>query len=1012
MPAEIDIQALTKRKAELEREFADAHAQYVELQKTDPMAALKLSEAYKPKRQLMAEFDDEIARKKQELAKEIESGDYLYKGVMMGREVKTDPDGRILNAKELGLFDPYQATEEYYKKRTEEVLGTLTGEKVKMDEGLPGSTRVYLSMFSPQKREQIMRQWYGDNAKSMTIGGQQFQMYKDGDTWKPVNPIGFQASDLAMIPAEIAPTLGAMGGAILGTGATGGPWGGAMGAAGGYAGVGTLQDKVMSSIAGLESTLAEDFGRRSFEGMLTIPLEGGGAGFLGKVVARRPAQLRSQQTFRDIVRAEEDYLSSRGVQLRASDLLEGGVEKASRRAEAAVRRPHTKLGRDFNEVVHRAQAFKDESLRGQRGDFLYQSGLQNLKHSAQQAEKMVALYNQRASDILQNVQRKKMEQLVPTYKEGAKDSIGQRLADAVTEAGSAAEKAKNEAYDTIFYPTANQAVGEIDPVQLAKTIEQGHYTEAARSSQVEAITRELRARPKNARRIARLQKKVDAGKLTPKNREIALKTIEELKAKSGPLDAKALDKLIRRLRKAHPETLVGGTEEQLAAGRAADAADAYRRQLYNDAGVLDLYDQATAKYDAFRQFDKGQLGGMLQDALGEAAKTRTQITNAMTSDPDIARKVLTAIRRQAPEAYQDSLLLTREAYLRKAGIQETQGMLPKKLKHDKDMVNALWGRDEFGNATPGAAQRMNAILDQLHKDFKTYNLDASKIKVADLDRLQNAFDPKQFKMLKKNIIDRTKNQEEAEKALATSLIKIAKQGHREAIQSHEFPRAMWKAGSSDLKTVLKQLDAKELEVLKGDYMEYFFSKYPPTGEYGPYGKSLWNGEQFLADIAENPNIKNNIRAVLGQDKLDEMVAYSTVMQAAKRPGIGSNASMGGAKVGEKKANIFLTADRFLQGFADRYHAAMYRANLLPVIGKRGKDVTAKEFDEEYQKALRLLFTTSAGIQALTLTGRHDPNWGGHLGEAFSNIPVVESFVPEDGIPGAKPMSEPSERRYK
>lgn len=1012
MPAEIDIQALTKRKAELEREFADAHAQYVELQKTDPMAALKLSEAYKPKRQLMAEFDDEIARKKQELAKEIESGDYLYKGVMMGREVKTDPDGRILNAKELGLFDPYQATEEYYKKRTEEVLGTLTGEKVKMDEGLPGSTRVYLSMFSPQKREQIMRQWYGDNAKSMTIGGQQFQMYKDGDTWKPVNPIGFQASDLAMIPAEIAPTLGAMGGAILGTGATGGPWGGAMGAAGGYAGVGTLQDKVMSSIAGLESTLAEDFGRRSFEGMLTIPLEGGGAGFLGKVVARRPAQLRSQQTFRDIVRAEEDYLSSRGVQLRASDLLEGGVEKASRRAEAAVRRPHTKLGRDFNEVVHRAQAFKDESLRGQRGDFLYQSGLQNLKHSAQQAEKMVALYNQRASDILQNVQRKKMEQLVPTYKEGAKDSIGQRLSDAVTEAGSAAEKAKNEAYDTIFYPTANQAVGEIDPVQLAKTIEQGHYTEAARSSQVEAITRELRARPKNARRIARLQKKVDAGKLTPKNREIALKTIEELKAKSGPLDAKALDKLIRRLRRAHPETLVGGTEQQLAAGRAADAADAYRRQLYDDKGVLDLYDQATAKYDAFRQFDKGQLGGMLQDALGEAAKTPTQITNAMTRDPAIARKVLEAIRKQAPDAYQDSLLLTREAYLRKAGIQESQGLLPTSLKHDKDMVNALWGRDEFGRATPGAAQRMNQILDQLNKDFKTFNLDASKIAVEDLDKLQNAFDPNQFKILKQNIIKRTKNQEEAEKALATSLIKIAKQGHREAIQSHEFPRAMWKASSSDLKIVLKQLDAKELEVLKGDYMEYFFSKYPPTGEYGPYGKSLWNGEQFLADIAENPNIKNNIRAVLGQDKLDEMVAYSTVMQAAKRPGIGSNASMGGAKVGEKKANIFLTADRFLQGFADRYHAAMYRANLLPVIGKRGKDVTAKEFDEEYQKALRLLFTTSAGIQALTLTGRHDPNWGGHLGEAFSNIPVVESFVPEDGIPGAKPMSEPSERRYK
>lgn len=1019
MPAEVDIRALEQRISEIRGELDAAKPEYDRLRQTDPMAAEKFAAPFRGKQGHIAALSQMVEEKRQELINEIKTGKYLDVGVLQGKLLQTDKDGRVLNYEELGLDEPYQATEEFYKKRTGEVLSVLIGENVEMDEGLNASDRIALSFLSPEKQDQILSKKFAGKTKNINVAGTTFRLFQENGKWRPVNPIGFQASDLAMLPAEIAPTIGAIGGAVLGTGATGGPWGGAMGAAGGYTALGTIQDRVASSVMGAEQTFAEDLGRRSLEGMVGVPIDMLLAVPAAKFGARKLAGKKSPITFRDEVREAEKLIERQtGEKLRASDLLEGGLQKAQRRLEAAERRPgKSQMSRDAQEILYRVQQFKDNATPLQKGENLYGSALRGLQQSVDQNTKMVSLYNSRVAQILEAAQRKRMESLVPTYQTGGPDSLGRRMSTIVTEAAEASEKAKKEAYDTIFYPKAIPAVGDIDPVKVARVIEAGHYAEAARSAEVTAITMELRARPRNARKIALLQRKIDQGKLSPKNTEKAKDEIEKLRELSGPLNAKSLDKYIRRVSKAHPETLVGGTEQQIAAGRAANAADAFRRRLYQDKGVLNLYDQATQKYDAFRQFDKTSLGSIVQDATGYASKTATGISNAITGDPEVATRVLDAVRKQIPGQFGEMQGLARDAYLRRIGIKESQGMLPSELTHDPEMVAALWGRDEFGRATPGAAKRMNKILDDLHRDLKTYKLDSSKIQPEDLDKLQTAFDPNEFSVIRRNILNRVRNEQESDKVLASTLVKIAKKGHREAVDSHEFPRALWSASADDVAVILKNFsDPSDISNLKGDYMGYFFAHYKPKGEYGPYGTSLWDGKRFLDDIAKNPNIKRNMEAVLGKSEVEKLMAHSKIMQAVRRPSTGDPGSRIGGKFGESKINLFMTLDQLMTNFGDRYHEAMYRANLLPLIGKRGKDIDPKIFQQEYQKALKLLFTTSAGIQALTMTGRHDPNWGGHIGTVIGNMtPQFEGSAGETydrliGRDGVK--DKPSERGYK
>lgn len=981
MPVELDIQALSDRRQKLMDEVSSVLPQYQELLQTDPMAAQKLSDQYKGHRQGIEEFDALLQEKKQELLSDIAEGRHLTRAAQANKPLEFDSEGRITNADELGLDDPYQPTEEYYKRKTGEALSLVLGEDVEMDEGLPGMERVYLSMFSPEKRRQLMDERFRGESKSINVGGKEMQFYKEGDTWRPVNPIGFEAADLAMIPAEIAPSIGAMAGAVWGTGVTGGPWGGAAGAAGGYAAVGTLQDQVMSAIAGLDSNLANDFGRRSLDGMVGMPIDRVTGGVVGKPVARGMAKGRSAETFRDIVRAEEQYLAGKGVKLRSADLLEGGLEKAARRAEAADRLPLTRLGRDYNEVLYRAKKFKENAPKAQKSQDLYESALDNLRHSAAQSAKMVEMYDQRAADVLRNAQNRRMEQILPNYKEVSNDSIGLRVHDALVEARKASEDAKNKFYNEKLYPATEAAGISVDPVAFAKAARAAHWAEGARSPQVDKVIKELMDRPKNARKIQKLEKKLSEGKLLGAEAEKAATEIERLRALSGPLDAKEMDKYVRRLKKAHPPELVGQDEVVLAAGRASRAAEQFRNDIYDQNGLMNLYREAQSKYDSFRALERNQLGGILKDVFGESKLTPTQITQRITGDPRTATQVLDAIRSNAPDRYGETLDMARQAYLKKAGIAEKRGMLPKSLDYDADMVEALWGRDQFGRKVPGASKRMTKILDDLNNDFKKYNIDASKIEVDDLTKLQSAFDPQEFKILRGNVIARAKNQAEAEKALSTSLISIAKKGHREALQSHEFPKAMWDANSSDLGRVLQQFkDPVERKNLEGDFMEYFFAKYPPTGEYGPYGKDLWDGELFLKDIARDPKIKANLKKVVGDDKFNDMVAYSTVMQSAKRPRASSVGTRGGGTANEQGAKIHVPLTAAVERFGDLYHAAMWRAGFLPVVGRGGKDVTPEAFAEAYESALKKLFTTSEGIQALTLTGRHDPNWGGHLGE--------------------------------
>lgn len=930
----------------------------------DLYGAQKHAEEHSHKGLELASLDDEIRKRRENLSASLKNGNYLTDAAPM---------------------ESFDFSEDGIKAKTSQALSAVFGEPVDVTAGAEGVNRVKLSFFQPDKQEELLVQQYGEkNVRSQNVGGKRHTFVHEGNLWKPVNPLGAEFGDLAAIPGEIFPMATGIAGSIAGAGATATPFGAAAGGAAGYAAGGTLQDALMSAVFNVNYDFAESLGKRSLEGMAGMAIEYPMGKIMAGQIAKRAARGSSKDTLLDVYRREEDFLNSEGFGVRIAGFASSGSEKAARRVAAAQRRPLSSLGRDYNAAMERMEALKTEIPGPDKAAQLYQSGIRNLQHSMDQTANIVGAFNKEAADAMSRDYRQRLGKLVRPEQGGERVAIGERLQQAMQAAESTANDIKNQTYKA-FHEKASQNGVSVDPIKFAESVEKEYLKKHRRNAEVDGVLRRIRERPENEKKLQEVLAQIPEAATNDEKRAL-IKLARELKQNAGPLDSVSLHNYVREFKQAHPADLLATGPQKEAAGWASSAADRYMKTAFERSGLGNDWAQATAVYDNRMFLERQQLGGILKETFGRADLTPSQFVNSAISDPRITTDLLGEIRRNVPAQYDAFRTGLQEAYLRKIGLDAPDSIGKSGFAFDKDQVMALFSFDSMGRPSPYGGKRMVGILEDLSKDAKKYRVDVSKLKVEDINALRDAMGDKQFGITKRAIINRAKAEREAEILKNNALMKTAMNGHPVAVQSHEFPAAMWDAPTRDIAKVFGKFGPTGQKTLRGDFAEYLFARYPANGKYGTNGNMLWDGEKLLLDIAERPAIEANMRLVLGDQFTNKVLSSSKLMKAIEGSQTGGAQTKARGLITNHGITAYLGTDKMIEKFADRWHAALYRSGNHPLLGKAAKDVTDFAYAEEYAKAVAKVATGTGGITALTMTGRHDPNWGAYLGETFGIMP--------------------------
>lgn len=930
----------------------------------DLYGAQKHAEEHSPKLMELSAIDDEIGKRRENLSASLKNGNYL---------TDTAP------------MESFDFSEDGIKNKTSQALSALFGEPVDVTKGADGVSRVKLSFFQPDKQEVILAQQYGEkNVRNQNIGGKRHTFVFEGGSWKPVNPMGAEIGDLSAFPGEIFPMATGIAGSIAGAGATATPFGAAVGGAAGYAAGGTLQDALMSAVFNVNYDFAESLGKRSMEGLAGAAIEYPMGKMVAGPIAKRAARKNSRDTLLDVYRREEDFLNSEGFGIRIAGFASSGSEKSARRVAAAQRRPLSTMGRDYNAAMERMEALKTEIPAPDKAAQLYQSGLRNLQHSMEQTANIIGAFNKEAADAINRDYRQRLGKLVRPEQGGERISIGERLQQAMQAAESTANDIKNQTYKA-FHEKASQNGVSVDPIKFAESVEKEYLKKHRRNPEVDGVLRRIRERPENEKKLQEVLAKIPTAATNDEKRAL-IKQARELKQNAGPLDSISLHNYVREFKQAHPADLLATGPQKEAAGWASSAADRYMKNAFERAGLGSDWAQATAVYDNRMFLERQQLGGILKETFGRADLTPSQFVDKAISDPRITTDLLGEIRRNVPAQYDSFRTGLQEAYLRKIGLDSPDSIGKNGFNFDKDQVMALYGFDSMGRPSPANGKRMVGMLESLSKDAKKYRVDISKLKIEDIDALRGTLSDKQFGIAKTAILKRAKAEREAEILKNNALMKTAMNGHPVAVQSHEFPAAMWNAPTRDIAKVFGKFGPTGQKTLRGDFAEYLFARYPANGKYGPNGNMLWDGEKLLLDIAERPAIEANMRLVLGDQFTNRVLSSSRLMKSIEGSQVGGAQTKARGLITNHGITAYLGTDKMIEKFADRWHAALYRAGNHPLLGKTAKDVTDFAYAEEYAKSIAKVSTVTSGITALTMTGRHDPNWGAYLGETFGVMP--------------------------
>jgi hypothetical protein len=569
-----------------------------------------------------------------------------------------------------------------------------------------------------------------------------------------------------------------------------------------------------------------------------------------------------------------------------------------------------------------------------------------------------------------------------------KEGAGAYIFGELKAAEKKANDLKTDAY-TAFYQIADRKGVQFDPIDVAKAIESEYFQGLPRNAALEKELQGLYQRPKNARKIQKIDQKLDSPNLKPAQEEKLLRERGRLEKLAGPLMPKQMDDLVAIFREAVPEGgAVGGTRKEIVSGQASKTISQIRNEAYDSVGLMDEWDNARSVLQQRLGFEEQQIGSLLKESLGRSNKTGREIVDDVLSDPRVAKDVLGAFALNGEGvAYQGAMSLQQD-YLQKIGFgSDVQGRA-KDFNFDPDMVRTLFGFSPQGKPNGIYGERMVKNLESLKQQIQLEKLDPSKITSDDVYALGGAISEDSKKQVLSAIVEKNKVAQDLDLKRNDILLKIAGNGHREAIDRHEFPQALWTAPSDVIKKTLGKFGPKDQKMIRDDYAEYFFTQYPPKDGYGPKNVQLFDGPKFLNDIKKQPKIEENLRSVVGDEFVDDMINMANVADVITRVAPEKGGLKGGVAISQGGVRPWSSIETITGPAKARIAAGMYRAKQLhPLLKKLGKkELSPEEWDKAVSTSLVTTLGGSTGVQALLQTGKYDPLWAAELGNVLGTTP--------------------------
>jgi hypothetical protein len=971
---DITLNELRSLRQQATEKLSFLSSEYDQLLESDPIAAAKKAEEGRLFLQTLDDVDGSIVEYSDKLQSKLADGSFLTE------DIDTITGG-------------IPVTSDQITKKLSDGLSALYEAPVDLTSGLGANDRKNLAFFRDQGKDEYLAKEYGaENVKTLNILGSPMRLVRNQDgTLVAADELGFSAKDVIDGIGVPGPIAGGIIGNAFGIALQSSPFGAAIGGAAGYTFFASLQDAAARKALDVGPGFLDAIPERATEAMIGLPIEYGTMKVLtpiglGIQTARKGKVSKRQK----ILEQDEAYLKSRGYDINLSKIASGSSEKARKRLQTAQSLPNYLIGRDVLFGVKRLERIKDNALSGvQRSNAMYEDTLDALRHERNVLENTIALYDKDMAksvglayddDIYKFINRPRQD------REGA----GAYFFEELKSARKAADDIKNDTYNP-FYQNANSVVSE-NPIALAKAIESEYYSGLPRNSALEIEIQNLYQRPKNAKRISEIDSQISKGKITADEQDALLRERLSLEQLSGDLNAKQLDDLVAIFREAVPEgTIVGGTRKQGVAGRAARTIEEIRNDAYQQAGLLDEWNAATSVYRQRLGFNEQALGSLIKETLGRSDLTGSQIVKKIFSDPRNVDDVLKAVALKDPQnSYRVGLSL-QQAYLQDIGIGGAKSSTLGEFDFDPEIVTKIFGFDKDGNLNQIYGQRMVQKLENLQNQVKKANVDPSKINEAELLELQGVLSQTSIDELTGRIVDRLKAQKEVDLFKTNSLLDAASKGHREVIERGEFPEALWSSPPDKVRKILAKFGTKDQEMLRGDYIEHFFGKYPASADATIGDVTLWDGRRFLQDIAKKPSIERNLRAIVGNEFADDIISASRMMEVISRVPTKETGNIGSGVVNEAGVKWYSPVRAIVNPVKHRVAGAAYRVQRGKLFQKYLKDVGRKELtpeqymDETY-KLLGGLMTTTSGIQAMTQSGKYDPEWSAALGQLIGTVP--------------------------
>jgi hypothetical protein len=981
------VKELGSIRSQAVNKIGQVEAEYNQLLQTDPIAAAKKAEEG---RFLLTEYDSlmkEESKSRMKLKSMIADGSFLTPKRMVSKGSADD----VFTSEKLLPMD-----EKQYISALNEGLSTLLGGEVDLDSGVDGETRFGLAFKTGENKEKYLQEKFGkENVQKVDIAGKTVTVLKDPTSNKyiAIDELGLSPKDLIDASGEVAPTIGSIiGGAVaiptVGA-STKSPLAVAAFSAGGYTAAASLQDQIASIVTGIGPTLLEAIPERATEAMVGLPIEYGtmkiGKGLGPSIATSRKGKVSERQK---LLEESQNYLSKKGYDTFLADIASGGDQKTINRLRLAQRLPEYKIGRDVEVSLDRLKVLQDQntppSLKGQA---LYGDTIKMLQNEAESLNSVIGTYDKQAALQLKTKYNDDVYRLLSRPNQD-KEGAGAYIFGELKSAEKKANDLKDEVY-TGFYEMANQQGVQFDPVDVAKAIESEYFKGLPRNAALEVELENLYQRPKNAEKIKKIDKQLESSNLTEDKKEKLIRERGRLEALSGPLMPKQMDDLVAIFREAVPEGgTVGKTRKEIASGKASKTISEIRNEAYSSAGLMDEWNYARDVLQQRLGFEEQQIGTLLKETLGRSDKTGRGIVESVLSEPRVARDVLNvfALNGEGP-AYQGAMSLQQD-YLQKIGFGSDIKGRAKDFNFDPDMVRTLFSFSPDGKPNGVYGERMVRNLENLKKQIEFENLDASKITADEIYELGSALSEDSKKRVLDTIVKRNKAAQDLDLKRNDILLKIAGNGHREAIDRHEFPQALWTAPSEVIKKTLGKFGPKDQKMIRDDYAEYFFTQYPPKDGYGRKNVQLFDGPKFLSDIKKQPKIEENLRAVVGDEFVDDMINAANVADVITRVAPEKRGLKGGAAISAGGVRPWISIETITGPAKARIAAAMYRSKQLhPLLRNLGKkELSPEDWDNAVNTSLKTTLGSSIGIQALLQTGKYDPLWAAELGNVLGTTP--------------------------